>query len=199
LDPPFQTAGSDGRPSGLAIDLVREAARRRGIRLEWIPKPEGPETAMLGNAVDLWPFLTLTPERTKLFHITDAFLETELCLLVPAASRFTRVSDLAQGAISLQDMPINLRWVHATLPDARLLPMPTTRDAVSQVCQGRADAAFLEEYNAVETLLSGGSCANVELRWITVPDKRSRLGVGSTFAAGRAADAIRDEIACPAR
>jgi PAS domain S-box-containing protein len=194
LDPPFQTGERDGQPSGLAIDLVRAAARRSRIRLEWIARPEGPQAALLAKAVDLWPFVTSTPERVDLFHISDPYLETELCLLVPSASRFTNVSDLARASISLHNLAINHDWVHAAFPDARLVPAPSTRDAVNQVCVGHSDAAFLEEYNAVETLLSGGSCANVPLRWINVPGKRSRLGVGSTFEAAGAADAIRDEI-----
>jgi two-component system, cell cycle sensor histidine kinase and response regulator CckA len=193
-DPPFQTRGSNGEASDLAIDLVRAAARRRGVQLEWVERPEGGEAALLAKNVDLWPFLTVTPERLEIVHISDPFLETELCLLVPAASRFTSVPDLSRAAVSVHDMPINLRWVHATLPDARLLPVPSSRDAVNQVCQGSADAAFLEKYTAVEDLLSGGSCANVPLRWINVPGRRSRLGIGSTFEATAAADAIRDEI-----
>jgi two-component system cell cycle sensor histidine kinase/response regulator CckA len=193
IDPPFQTASTNGQPSGLAIDLVREAARRRGIRLEWVARPAGSEASLLGKSADLWPFITLTPERVKLFHISDPFLETELSILVPEASRFKRVSDLAQATVSFHDMPIDFHWIHAALPDARQVPMPSTRDAVNQVCLGHSDAVFLEEYNAIETLLSGGSCANVPLRWINVPGK-SRLGVGATFESAAAADAIREEI-----
>src|SRR5947207_14186002 len=44
-DPPFQTAGADARPTGLAIELVREAARRRGIRHEWVRQPDGADAA----------------------------------------------------------------------------------------------------------------------------------------------------------
>jgi len=194
VDPPFQTRGNNGQASGLAVDLVREAARRRRIQLSWAERPEGAQAALVAKVVDLWPFMTLTPERTKIVHISDPFLETEVCLLVPAASRFVRVPDLAHANVTFHDMPINLRWVHMTLPDAKLTPVPSSREAIDQVCQGRSDAAFLEEYNAVETLLSGGSCASVPMRWINVPEKRSRLGVGSTFEASRAADAIRDEI-----
>ena len=37
--PPFQQKAEDGSPAGLAIDLVRDAARRRGIRLQWVWYP----------------------------------------------------------------------------------------------------------------------------------------------------------------
>ena len=34
--PPFMLQNSDGSPGGFAVDVVREAARRRGIPLEWV-------------------------------------------------------------------------------------------------------------------------------------------------------------------
>ena len=194
LDAPFQIMGQDGQPKGLAIDVVRDAARRRGIRLQWIRRPEGSEAALLANSVDLWPFLTVTPERTKVLHISEPYLETEHCLLAPAGSAFQCVRDLAHAAVSIHDLPITRRWLKSALPDARPIPAPTTADAIQQVCTGNADAAFLEEYNAIQVFLSGGSCAGVPLRWINVPGYVSRLGIGSTFATGQVADALRDEI-----
>jgi PAS domain S-box-containing protein len=194
VDPPFQSADTDGKETGLAVDLVREAARRRGIQLQWIQRPDGAESALLSKAVDLWPFVTQSPEREHLFHITDAYLETELCLLVSAASRYHRVEDLATARIGLDSLPINSRWVHLTLPNAKLVPMSGNHEVVSQVCLGQTDAAFLEEYTAVDALLLGGACAGNPLRWIAIPGKRSHLGVGSTFESRAAADAIRAEI-----
>jgi two-component system, cell cycle sensor histidine kinase and response regulator CckA len=193
-DPPFQSQDPGGKPTGLAIDLVREAARRRGIRLEWIQRPEGVEAALLSKTVDLWPFVTVSPARDKLFHTTDPYLETELCLLVPAARSIHRVEDLAHATIGLGSLPINMRWVQGALPEAHVVQLPDNREVINQVCLGRTDAAFLEEFSAVDTLLLGGACAGTPLRWIPVPNKRSRLGVGATFESSAAADAIRDEI-----
>jgi hypothetical protein len=36
---------SQGGPAGPAVEVVREAARRIGIKLEWVHSPEGPEAA----------------------------------------------------------------------------------------------------------------------------------------------------------
>jgi len=35
-DPPEQFPDSKGQPTGLAVELVREAARRSGIQLQWV-------------------------------------------------------------------------------------------------------------------------------------------------------------------
>ena len=33
--PPGQIAQGDGEPTGFAVEMLREAARRRGIRIRW--------------------------------------------------------------------------------------------------------------------------------------------------------------------
>src|SRR5207247_9596830 len=51
--PPFQYKTEDGAPAGLAIDLVRDAARRRRIQLEWVWYPGSSEGALRNGDVDL--------------------------------------------------------------------------------------------------------------------------------------------------
>src|SRR6476661_7884681 len=53
--PPFQFKQSDGSPGGLAVDLVRHAAERRGIRLRWVWYSGSSEAALRNHEVDLWP------------------------------------------------------------------------------------------------------------------------------------------------
>ena len=193
-DPPFQAIGADARPTGLAIELVREAARRRGIRHEWVREPGGADAALRDQKVDLWPLLTVIPERKSRVHITEPYLETEHCFLVRAQSGFAAIRDLARALISYHDLRINQRHLSHVLPGARLLAASGTAAAIENVCRSRADAAFVDEYTAVSAMLSGLSCPGQELLLIPIPTIQSHMGVGSTFAARAAADAIRDEI-----
>src|SRR4051812_26181178 len=73
--PPFQERAADGSPSGLVVDLVGNAARRRGIRLQWAWHPEGPDAALRNRNVDLWPLMTITPERQRVNHISKPYLQ----------------------------------------------------------------------------------------------------------------------------
>jgi ABC-type amino acid transport substrate-binding protein len=43
--PPEQFRGSDGQPTGAVVELVREAARRRGIALQWVESNESSAAA----------------------------------------------------------------------------------------------------------------------------------------------------------
>ncbi len=194
-DPPFQEAGPDGGPpTGLAIELVREAARRRGLRLEWQQQIQSSEASLLAHKVDLWPLMTITEERKKLVHITDPYLESEQCLLVRFESRYLKLHDLDRATISYTSMPMNFRHLHKYLPNARLIAEATVRTSIEDVCRQITDAAFLEEYTAISALLSGLTCTNQTLRLIPIPESRPRLGVGATFESSAAADAIREEI-----
>ena len=50
ISPPFQVRGDDGKPAGLSVDLVREAARRRGINLQWVFWQDSSEAALRKKA-----------------------------------------------------------------------------------------------------------------------------------------------------
>jgi PAS domain S-box-containing protein len=193
-DPPFQVAGPDGRATGLAIELVREAARRRGIRLEWVRQQIGADAALRDRKVDLWPLITVIPERKGQVHITEPYLETEHCFLVRAESGFSQSGDLASALIAYHDLRINRRNLGMRFPSARLLATSGTDAAIESVCRRQADAAFVDEYTATSSMLRGLACPGQELQLIPAPEVQSRMGIGSTFAASAAADAIRSEI-----
>src|ERR1700678_3772336 len=50
--PPYHFPDANGNPTGPAVDVLKEAARRRGIRLEWRYSTEGPERALASGMVD---------------------------------------------------------------------------------------------------------------------------------------------------
>src|SRR5580658_5727176 len=62
--PPHEVVTPAGA-SGPAVEVVAEAARRRGIRLQWVLTPEGPEKSLQSGDLDLWPMVGDLPERRK--------------------------------------------------------------------------------------------------------------------------------------
>src|SRR5579862_9396752 len=60
--PPDEVPTESGEPTGFSVELVREAARRRQIRLKWVEHPESSEAALRSKAVDLWPMMIITEE-----------------------------------------------------------------------------------------------------------------------------------------
>src|SRR5215510_14518785 len=86
---------------------------------------------------------------------------------------------------------VNLRKV---LPFAPPAPRLNIQDVLEDVCRQNSDAAFMDRFTAIEALLQQTGCGGHKLRWISVPQVRSDLGVGSTFEFRAEADAIRHEI-----
>jgi signal transduction histidine kinase len=192
--PPQHFPGKDGKPTGLVVELINEAARRRGIRLQWSMEPESSEAALKMNKVDLWPIMTIRPERKGVVYITDPYREDTICLLVRSTSAFTHLQDLGDARIAFDGEPLNVRLLHPHVPNAKLFVIESPKERVQAVCQQRVEAAYFDEYTAITTLLSGASCGQQGLRIIQAPELSGLLGVGATFEARPAADAIRAEI-----
>ena len=192
-DSPEMFRGNDGQPTGFTIELVAESARRRGIRLQWVQHNESSEAALRSGQVDLWPLMTITPERVRVLHISSPYLESVGCLLVRGQSTFQRPQDLAKGTVGLRSLPISYVQARALLPEAKLVPIASPRDLLAALCQQRVDAALLEQHEAIAGLMSV-ACGDQPLRVIPLPGARVRLGIGSTLEAAAAADQLRNEI-----
>jgi signal transduction histidine kinase/ActR/RegA family two-component response regulator len=194
VSPPFAVRGADGNPSGIAIDLVNQAARRRGIALQWIFWTQSSESALISKSVDLWPLITVTPARLKVLHISQPYLQNEHCLLVRDDTPYTKVEELATAKIGMANVAIDSVNLRKVLPTASPLPRTKIEDVVEDVCRRNSDAAFMDRGTAIAALLQQIGCGGHKLRWIPVPQVRSNLGVGSTLEFRAVADAIRQEI-----
>src|ERR1700676_4754623 len=66
---PYISADESGRPIGLAVDVLKEAANRCGVGLQWI-RVESPEQALRSGQADLYPLLTVNPERLRRLNMS---------------------------------------------------------------------------------------------------------------------------------
>ena len=192
--PPFQQADENGQPTGLCVELVREAAQRHGIQLQWVRRPANSEDSLRRGLVDLWPLMTITADRKQFIHFSEPYLQHEHCLLVRSRSNYQRPQDLARASVVYMDLPLNERLARAALPDARLTPKTTPEEALEELCHERADAFFTEEFSGASMLFKGRTCDEQPLRLIWFTNIRTRLAVASTFGASAVADQIRDGI-----
>src|SRR5690242_9200814 len=67
VNPPVQIRSAEGY-TGLAVDTVNEAARRAGVRLEWVETGVSSQESLRRKLVDLWPLMVNLPERRKYVH-----------------------------------------------------------------------------------------------------------------------------------
>jgi signal transduction histidine kinase/CheY-like chemotaxis protein len=191
-DAPFHFRSKDGAPTGLAVELVQTAARRRGIRLEW-KQVAGSATDPIGNGdLDFWVLLTIRPERRRLVHLTDPYLVTETCFLVRADGPFQNVEQLQRARISFLDFGIHRTVLKSLMPEMQPVVADSSREAVAAVSEGRADAAYVDQFAAISALLTDD--ARKALKVVPSHAPRGLMALASSFSTADVADQLRDEM-----
>ena len=186
---PYSIVAADGRVSGIAVDVLSEAARRAGIHLRWIPSPEGPDEALGEKKVDLWPVLTMLSEPRRGVHISDPWLSGDSYVI----SKGPRVSDWKGARVAYAFAPA--RQVAECLPHVIPVEKPDEDSALRAVCTGEVDGAIVWVHSVGSLLLHRPEgCEATVLRVTAIPGSRFKMGVGSTLESAGAADELRAQI-----
>ena len=189
-NPPVQIRTENGF-SGLAVDTVNEAAKRAGIKLEWVEPGTSSDDAFRKGLVDLWPLMVDYPDRRKRVHFARPWMHSRDVLLVRDGS--PNLDRRFKGSIAVFKMPLHVRLAEEQFPEAHVVIVPAIEDVIKQVCNG-ADAGFLEARVALTSLREKPKeCSSISL---SCPDRswtgfcrRSsidlRIGEGSGSNPGR--------------
>jgi ABC-type amino acid transport substrate-binding protein len=172
-------------PAGLSVDPV-----------QWGNSSESPFRT---HSVDLWPLITITPERLKSLHITEPYVETEFAFLVRSGSPFESPQDLANATIGLANISIDSVKLHSLLPNAHADAQPGQRAPIAALCAQRVDAAFMDTHSAIAAFIGRSRLRRATLALDTRAGRAKPNGHRATFKASAAADIIREEIGIMAR
>src|SRR5215831_2279454 len=80
-NPPVQIRTDNGF-SGLSVETVNEAAKRAGIKLDWVETGTSSEEAFRKRLVDLWPLMVDLPDRRKYVHFARPWMHSNNVLLL---------------------------------------------------------------------------------------------------------------------
>ncbi|MES2693335.1 MAG: transporter substrate-binding domain-containing protein, partial [Verrucomicrobiota bacterium] len=175
-DRPLHFAGADGRPAGLAVDLVNEAARRKGIKLEWVNGSGFDQPKM-----DLWVLLTIREDRRKGVHFTEPYLRAESSFLVRADSPIRDARELARARVSHISSGANRDLVRQMFPEVTAVSRPSSTEALQELLDGRVDAVFLDQYALFTSLLRGEK--SIPLRVLPNHSPKRQMAVATAGAA----------------
>ncbi|MCS7025547.1 MAG: ATP-binding protein [Bryobacteraceae bacterium] len=191
--PPYFIVQSDGSPTGFSVEVLKEAARRSGIRLAWTRYQSSPDVALSKGDIDIFPMLAILPERAHLVDYSSPWWENSL-VLVSLRSRPVRTAEDTVGKkISLIHASFGLQRMMKLFPKA--LPQPSTdyRVVVASVCQGDSDAAIMETRLA-NSLQFLNECRNQDLTMAWFPELNLTYGVGVRKGLKFLADRLHEEI-----
>jgi signal transduction histidine kinase/CheY-like chemotaxis protein len=201
--PPSQIVGPDGGPGGPAFEVLREAARRRRIRLRWVFTGKSSEDSLSSGAVDLWPVFNDLPGRNRLFFISRGWMTVHYWLVVNQRSRLTASAQMSGRTLALINRGTYEITARLFLPGV-LISRQTQLTAVYEaVCRGTADAGLVPERIGVDIPSNlGGPCAGVAFRYVSIPNAYIHSGTAArrdNRAAIWAARELRDEVSELAR
>jgi len=194
--PPYSGLSRAGAPEGLAVDILTEAANRRGIKLQWVPVLNGNiNQALSAGVVDFWPIVSVTPERKRKFHITEPWFTNVYCL-VSLKNHTVRTPVEAVGQrVAFSGFPHATEVAKQILPGALLYAAPSRAGILQAVCSGEAAAGFEEGPFLERTILSRpAGCQAADLSVHFVRGAVTEGGIASTLEAAPVADALRREI-----
>ena len=77
---------SDGGFTGLAVEIINEAAKRGGLSLEWVETGTSSDEAFRRGLVDLWPIMADLPDRRKRIHFTQPWMQTNHTLILRSST-----------------------------------------------------------------------------------------------------------------
>ena len=193
--PPYYFLQPDGRIEGLAVDVLNEAARRRGIRLQWVPLRMQLDEAFKRNLVDLWPAVTPTPDREAHFYLTTSWLKNNYCLLSRREEKVSGPASLYGHTVAFRESTFINQLARRALGQSHFAPKQTREQAVEAVCGGEVAAALVEvRYLDTFLLRRPAVCQNADFRIDVLKQYPGDLSIMATPAAAPVADVLRAEI-----
>ncbi|MFN7921781.1 MAG: ATP-binding protein [Bryobacteraceae bacterium] len=195
-NPPFQirTPGNDGHPRGVAVDTVRAAARRAGIKLDWVLDQSRTAESLRDRKVDLWPLLTDVPERRVFAYLSDPWIVSDSYLIASGQSG-TRPPPGFSGVIDYAGPKLYEILIHREWPRAQIREIRGLTRLAEMLCSGQSPLVFISSHQANGFMrdVSEG-CPDSPLEAHHLPEITVKAGVASTFESARVADRLRAEI-----
>lgn len=195
--PPYNILQTGASPSGLAVDLIREAARRAGMQIEFVPTTLRVDEAFKERLIDLWPAATDTPSRRKWLHLTEPYLTNRICLLSRADDPVTRDEQIAGKRVAAYNSSILKEVVKSEfVSKVTLVETRGRRDGIESLCRDDVQAAVVEQRYLEQALLHRPPvCSSIPFTIYNPARGERMLTVVASQDAADAAETLREEIA----
>ena len=166
---PYIVPQEEGRPAGLAVEVLERAAARCGIGLEWVGVKDAENELRQGH-IDLYPILTITEDRRRAFHFSSPWWESSQSLISPRDRLLHNSAGAAGKRIAIRDLSYGPVIAQRALPGAATVPFRDPKLAIAAVCAGSVGGALLEGRVIFRALLEmGGGCLGRGLEAVPIP------------------------------
>jgi polar amino acid transport system substrate-binding protein len=145
--PPYAEA-REGRSEGMAVDILRSAAAKAGLQLEFVVVPfeELQRTVEDGRAQAIFP-TGITPERRKTLDFSAPLLSTGGSLYVRAPGQAPdELAALAGKTVVTPRTGPLAAYIEKNAPQVKVLRSASYEESLAMLVDGKADAAALNSH-----------------------------------------------------
>lgn len=193
--PPYLDKGPGGTPVGFAAEMIIQAARNAAIDISWVEIHGSADKAFDEGRADLYPLMTITPERESQFHMSAPWWENQFALISTEGRAITD-RESAKDKVIATRIGLIQTLSQKLYPEARWVNMFTIREMENALCEHKVDGFFSDMRLLQRQLLRRTKeCAGQSLQVTSIPSSRLFLGTGSTKAAASVNDRLFREIA----
>ncbi len=171
--PPLGYTDESGQPRGFVVDSFNEAARREGLRLIWQlgGDVKSNNNALQQGTLDVIPTGTDSPERRKLFYVSEPWWALQVVAVTKADGPIHRDADLNGKRLAATSTAAPM--IRAEYPASDITVLGSAIESADAVCTGKVDAALFAIMFLRELLVTPSSpCRSVSLRTL---DSRARI------------------------
>ncbi|HEY3837520.1 MAG TPA: diguanylate cyclase [Bryobacteraceae bacterium] len=191
---PYVWVTNDGKPAGLAVDVVNDAARRSGQRLVWKQVEDG-ESALREGTIDIFPLLTATPDRTKRFLFSEYWWQNNLEVVSSREHPINRAADVARKRVGVRMKGLVINLARSLFPSASVIAKPNVSKLVDSFCSGEVDAMFVDARTIRRHLVENPlPCEGRRVKFTPIAGATLPLGTASTRAVRNSAELLFTHI-----
>jgi len=185
---PYISVSSDGRPTGLEIDIIKEAANRSGQELIWRAVTDG-DKALRDGEIDVYPLMTVTRDRLQRYHFSEYWWQNSLQLISSRERPVNRVGEAGGKRIGVARQTV---VATRSLPAGARLEVRTSSEAlVTGLCRGDIDAMFVDIRSIQRYLVDRlPPCSSLQNKAISVPEATLQMGTAANFLVRNRADLL---------
>jgi signal transduction histidine kinase/CheY-like chemotaxis protein len=180
---------------GFSVDVLNEAASRRGLHLVWINCPEGPLKALGSGRVDLWPLLSVNGAKGLDVYYAEPWLQNQFAVVWRKAGLFNSLPSWQGKMVSVVHLPTSTLLAKRTFPQSTLDLTPNRTVALQHLCAGGTDGAFME-LRLIEPMLlmRPNGCEEAKLGVRVIAGLDQPMTTVATVPFRKSAEALRAEI-----
>lgn len=148
---PFSYFGTDGKATGIDIEILNLISQRTGLRFEVVRADSWKETLKLvgEGQVDLVSGVAQTGERSNLFEFTQSYFRAPVVIVARETDhRFPYLATLSNAHVAMPRKHVTTLALQRCLPETQLTLTSTLPESFELVARGKADAVVANLFTA---------------------------------------------------